>query len=291
MTDYEQRIHRVMDHVRGNLRGDLSLDALARIAHFSPFHFHRIFRATVGETLTAFTQRARLERAAYLMKASPERRLGSIALEVGFSEQSDFSRVFRKRYGLAPSAWDRRARLDDQGLEGIEAAKATAREGAPSFEPRLVEHPAVRLAYVRMRTPFVGDILRRGYGRLTAWLDERGVDWRRSALLGLSWDNYETTPIEQVRFDFGFTVPKDTAAEGEFGIVELPAVRAVDVRCVGGLPRIALAWDFLYDEWLPGSRYEPDDMPGIKRFRRRPDELGWETWDLDCSIAVRRSVG
>ena len=83
-----------MDYVRRNLDSDLSLDELAKVAYFSPYHFHRIFKATTGETLVQFTQRARLERAAYLMKASPERELGSIALEVGFSAQSDFSRVF-----------------------------------------------------------------------------------------------------------------------------------------------------------------------------------------------------
>ena len=88
-----------MDYVRSNLAGDLSLEQLARVAYFSPFHFHRIFKVTTGETLASFTRRARLERAAYLMKASPKRELGSIALEVGFSCQSDFSRAFRRLYG------------------------------------------------------------------------------------------------------------------------------------------------------------------------------------------------
>ena len=104
---YARRVHRVMDHVRENLRGELSLEALAKVAHFSPYHFHRVFKSVTGETLTRFVQRSRLERAAYLMKSSPSRELGSIAHQVGFSAQSDFSRVFRKHYGVAPSDWDR----------------------------------------------------------------------------------------------------------------------------------------------------------------------------------------
>ena len=82
------------------------------------------------------------------------------------------------------------------------------------------------------------------------WLEERGVDWRQSQLLGLSWDNYETTPLEQVRYDFGFAVPDSIEAEGEIGIHELPAVRSVDVHCRGDLSLIARAWDYLYDEWV-----------------------------------------
>ncbi|MEM9491713.1 MAG: AraC family transcriptional regulator [Myxococcota bacterium] len=287
-SSYAQRVHRVMDHVRNHLAGDLSLDALARVAHFSPYHFHRIFKAATGETLVAFTQRARLERAAYLMMSSPERPLGSIALEVGFSAQSDFSRVFRRHFGVAPSSWDRTSRLDARHVvPEFEAAVRAARGAGPAPEARLVDHPACRLAYVRMRTPFLGEALREGYERLTDWLERRGVDWRACPLIGMSWDHYETTPLDKVRFDFGFGVPDAIAAEGEFGIVELPAVRSVDVHCRGPLVHIAVAWQYLYEEWLPGSRYEPDDLPGIKRFRTRPDQFGWDRWDLDCSIAVR----
>ncbi len=287
-NSYKRRVHRVMEHVRRELTGDLSLAALARVAHFSPYHFHRIFKATTGETLTAFIQRARLERAAYLMKASPARPLGEIALEVGFCAQSDFSRVFRRHYQLAPSAWDRSSRLDARVLgPDFDRQLARARERGPPLVARVVHHPARRVAYVRMRTPFLGAPLREGYERLTRWLESRGVDWRARALLGWSWDHYETTPLDQVHFNFGFDVPPELLGEGEFGVHKFPAVRAVDVRCRGGLTRVALAWRYLYEEWLPASRHDPAELPGIKRFRLRPDELGWDEWDLDCSIALR----
>lgn len=286
-SPYELRINRVMDHVRQRFAEELSLEGLARVACFSPFHFHRIFKAGAGETLNAFIQRVRLERACYLMMAAPRRSLGSIALEVGFCAQSDLSRVFKQRYGIAPSAWDRRSRLDERGIDGYEAALAAARAASPPPTVVLRRHPPCRLAYVRLRTPFMGDVLRVGYAQLTAWLDARGVDWRRSRLLGLSWDNFETTPLDQVRFDFGFEVGPHIEAEGEVGVYELPGVRAADVHCQGPLSTIALAWEHLYDRWLPTSGFEPDELPGIKRFRRRPDEIGWDQWDVDCSIAIR----
>ena len=93
------------------------------MASFSPHHFHRVFRAVTGQTLNVFTQRARLERAAYLMKSSPERSLASIALDAGFSAHSDFTRVFKQHYGVAPSRWDRRSRLDAR-----EIGRASCRE-------------------------------------------------------------------------------------------------------------------------------------------------------------------
>lgn len=90
-----------------------------------------------------------------------------------------------------------------------------------------------------------------------------------------------------MRYDFGFTVPDELQAADDIGIYELKAVHAVEVHCRGPLSRIAVAWDYLYQEWFPSSPFEPDDLPGIKRFRQRPDQLGWDEWDLDCSIAIR----
>ena len=70
---YLRRINGVIDHIRAHPDGDLSLAALAAVAGFSPFHFHRIFSGIVGETVHDFVQRVRLDRAAALMKGSPSR--------------------------------------------------------------------------------------------------------------------------------------------------------------------------------------------------------------------------
>ena len=290
-TRYGARIRRVVDHVRRNLDADLSVDSLAAVACFSPYHFHRVFRATTGETVTRFVQRARLERAAYLMKSAPSRSLGSIALDAGFSSQSDFSRVFRAAYGLAPSAWDRRSRLE-QGELIDEPGPGPGRFGAPDppIETEVRRHPACTVVYVRMTNAFSGDTLPVHYRKLTDWLDRRGMPWRSQPLMGVSWDHYDITPLDQVRFDLGFHVGpahEDIAADDTVGVHRFPAVQAVDAHSSGPLLRIAQAWDHLYLEWLPGSGYEPADLPAMKRFRRRPDETGWDTWDVDCSIALR----
>ena len=50
-VEYERRVHRVMDHIEQHLDQPLDLETLAAVAHFSAFHFHRLFRAWTGETL------------------------------------------------------------------------------------------------------------------------------------------------------------------------------------------------------------------------------------------------
>ena len=50
-SEYYARIHRVIDHIETHLDQELSVDGLAAIGCFSPYHFHRVFGAVVGEPL------------------------------------------------------------------------------------------------------------------------------------------------------------------------------------------------------------------------------------------------
>ena len=95
-ADYTERINRAIDFVVRDLSAPLKLDDVAREACFSPFHFHRIFKALMGETLSQFVKRQRLERALYLMSHAPHKTLTDIALDCGFAGSSDFSRDFKQ---------------------------------------------------------------------------------------------------------------------------------------------------------------------------------------------------
>jgi AraC family transcriptional regulator len=284
MADYAHRVHLVMDHIRGHLAEDLSLSKLAAVAHFSPYHFHRVFKGVVGETVAAFTRRARLERAIYLMRGAPHRELTSIALEVGFKTPSDFSRVFRSVYGVAPSHWDRKSRLDD--VTAFTDPDATTPDSMPV---QRVRHEACRVAYVRVNDPWTGTGLTRGYASLRRWYREHGGDCEAATLVGMSWDSDKATPIERLQYDLGFVLEPGFRHTDGVGVHVFPAIDAVEVHCTS-LRQTATAWDYLYERWLPASGYEPDEMPAIKRFRRAPEVFDANAWDLDCSIAIRRTL-
>ena len=58
LSDYQQRIIRVLVYIDEHFNDPLALDDLARIAYFSPYHFHRIFQAFIGEPLYAYIKAA-----------------------------------------------------------------------------------------------------------------------------------------------------------------------------------------------------------------------------------------
>jgi len=284
---WRSRVLAVQEHVRAHVQAPLDLPALAAVAGASRFHFARVFKAETGETLNHFVRRARLERAVKLMQSRPERPLVEIAIESGFGSASDFSRVFRQHFGTAPSAWDRVSVLREASLPGFEDGLAAARATCPPLVPVVRDHAAVRLAYVRIATPFMDvSILDEGYSVLCDWFDRRGLDWRTASLIGWSWDQPETTPLDKVRFDLGFALPDTVDASGAVREQRFPAMASADVHVDGPLAWVALAWEELYERWLPSSGREPADLPSLKRFRRRPDELGWRTLDVDCCIPL-----
>ncbi|MBT8338578.1 MAG: helix-turn-helix transcriptional regulator, partial [Desulfatitalea sp.] len=88
------------DYVESHLDDDLTLSSLARVAHFSPFHFHRIFSAVVGESLNRFIQRVRVEKAASQLLLNPKKSITEIALDCGFSSAATFARAFREAFQM-----------------------------------------------------------------------------------------------------------------------------------------------------------------------------------------------
>ena len=102
--DYYERIVRTLVFIQGHLDDDLELDQVAAVAAFSQFHFARIFRGLVGETLKEHIRRLRLERAARNLKQHDEP-ITQLAFEAGFETHESFTRAFGAMFGVPPSAY------------------------------------------------------------------------------------------------------------------------------------------------------------------------------------------
>jgi AraC family transcriptional regulator len=105
LTSFQLRS--VLDCIASQLEDDVSLMTLAQCARVSPFHFARLFRATVGVAPHQFVSRLRLERAVRLMKAG-KMTLAHIAVECGFHDQPHFTRAFHSVFRTTPARYLRR---------------------------------------------------------------------------------------------------------------------------------------------------------------------------------------
>jgi AraC family transcriptional regulator len=319
---YHDRVNRVLDHIGEHLDGDLSLTRLSQIGCFSPFHFHRIFQAVTGETLNSHVRRVRLERAALLMKTSPRKRITDVAMEAGFAGTAEFSRAFRSHFNRTASSWDRRSPLEKSkickapemlsyyAVEELESWKAAA-----NVRVRVGRFSAFRYVYIRIFEPYGNTRLVDAYHSLVAWLAARQTDIRDVVVIGMSLDDPAVTPSANCRYDLGVAFPKKPGGDGllgeiirsrgrkgvaipppdaaecgprGFSIRDIESQQIAAIHCVGDLAHVDRAWHYLYRLWLPSVAFEPADLPAMEVFVRLPEEIGWETFDLQACIPVAR---
>lgn len=98
--EYIARINRVTDYIEKHLNEEISLDIIAQVACFSPFHFHRIFTTLTNETINTFIQRKRIEKAVQKLRNEKHVSISEIAFNCGFGSVAHFSRTFRKYWGM-----------------------------------------------------------------------------------------------------------------------------------------------------------------------------------------------
>lgn len=102
--EYYKSISRVLEYIQEHPGENADLKRLAAIANISPFHFHRIFKATIGESLAYYVKRLRLEYAAGQLQAA-RYSLSELAELTGYSSEQTLSRAFRQYFGIPPTAY------------------------------------------------------------------------------------------------------------------------------------------------------------------------------------------
>lgn len=316
-AEYVARINRVIDHVQAHLDGDLSLSVLAKVASFSPFHFHRVFAALVGETLNQFIARLRAERAAVRLCANPGQSITEIALDCGYSSPAAFSRAFRDAFGMSPSAWR------DGGCRDRKIGKAERKKSQPESNPgkdfevvsfhvdaqthqptwrvymkakkteiavEVKEFPEMHLAYVRHIGPYAGQgqLFAELFGKLMRWAGPRGlIRFPETKTLSVYYEDPNVTDKGRLRVDCGMTVPPETQAEGEVGRTDLPAGKYAVAHFELGEQEYGEAWNAVMGGWLPESGYQPDDRPCLELYLNDPKQHPQGKSIVDICVPVR----
>jgi AraC family transcriptional regulator len=160
--DYRARMLRVLVHIQQNLDAPLPLEELASIALFSPFHFHRIFRGLIGESVKEHVRRLRLERAAHRLRHTGQQ-ITEIALDAGYQSLESFTRAFHRMFSQSPTEF--RARLGVVAYGPAPSGVHFVAGGAlDSFHPasgkaqpldvRIERLPEMRVAFVRHVGPY-----------------------------------------------------------------------------------------------------------------------------------------
>jgi AraC-like DNA-binding protein len=99
-------IEKAIGFIEEHLTEELTLERVSGYVSLSPIHFHNTFKSSTGLTLRSYVEEARIKKAVNLL-VSTDQTLTEIALECGFSSQSYFSFVFKRRMNKTPREYAR----------------------------------------------------------------------------------------------------------------------------------------------------------------------------------------
>ncbi|WP_394829779.1 GyrI-like domain-containing protein [Pendulispora albinea] len=266
---YRERILRVLVHIQAHLDGPLNLEDLAKLSHFSPYHFHRVFRALVGESVHRYVRRLRLEGAALKLKQTDQSVL-EIALGAGYETHEAFTRAFRAMFRVAPSAFRARHALirSERGPAlGLGGGFANDEESIMNVTIQRIE--PLRIAFIRHVGPY--DRVGETFQRLLAWAAPLGLLGPKVTILGVSHDDPSITPEDKLRFDAALVVDASVQADGEVGVGELAGGEHAVACHRGSYQELGKTYNALYGEWLPTSGREPADHPPFEIYLNDPE--------------------
>lgn len=105
-NDLFRRLVRARDYIHEHSHERIVLEDIAKQAHLSPFHFHRLFQNLFGKTPHAYLTEVRLTRARDLLRLD-HHSITDICFDVGFNSLGSFSSLFSKKVGCSPKIYRR----------------------------------------------------------------------------------------------------------------------------------------------------------------------------------------
>lgn len=299
-AEYERRMHRVLAYIDEHLSEPLDLNVLAQAANFSPFHFHRLFTAWMGETLGAYLRRRRVQVAAMRLASQPRTSVLNVALSVGFGSGEAFARAFKNHFGCSPTAW-RQAEYARRHMNrnhgqvnskyGQVSTSHQAQDEASHHELKesvmkvaVINREPATIAYHRHIGPY-------GEAIATFW-QETYVPWAIASRLGadharygISYDDPSITPPEQCRYDACAEVTPDFVATGGAIKATVPGGKYAVLRFKGTVEEVGEAWAAILRDWLPSSGLQLDERPCFEYYPKGA-VYDAETGAFECEICI-----
>ena len=283
-AEYVARMHRVLEHIDRHLDEQLELGRLARVANFSPFHFHRLFVAWMGETLGDYVRRRRLEIAAQRLATQPRLPVLEVALAVGFGSTEAFGRAFKTHFGATPSAW-RQAQLRnrDQSKRNLDQARPLPDGHHGLMKVKIIDRQPTTIAYLRHVGPYGSEISDFWMNEVAPWMQTNDLFGRPR--YGISHDDPGVTDVEKLRYDAAVEVPERFAGAGHHQMTVIPGGRYAMASFKGTDREVGEAWNWLLRDWLPDSGMQLDARPAFEYYPTNA-QYNAKTGEFECEICI-----
>jgi len=242
-----ERMNKVIHTIENSLDLEITLAELAAIAYYSEFHFHRLFRAYVGESVYAFRKRLLLERAVKYLQYS-KKSITDIALDSGYDNSSSFNKAFKSHFKCTPSI---------------------ARRQMIAFKkfhiPKLEENKKMKAEIVNLKDINViaargvgsyDEIAAEAWGRIMKFAYGNKHMHKSVRRFGLSHDDPNVTDPDKIRYDACLDIDVDISAADNLTTLTIAGGKYAKFMHIGSYDNLDQTYAYIFNQWLPQSGYE-----------------------------------
>lgn len=276
----------VLVHIQANLDTDLSLAALSEQAGMSPSHFHRTFRAEIGETPADYVARLRLERAAFRLHVQDASVL-HIALDCGYRNHETFTRAFRRAFGRTPAAY-RSWRRQEAAAQPPSRTPATSELPFALSATKVVRLRQMHLAFIRHVGPYE-NVPGALFDELEDWAQRRRAPGPR-VWLGVGHDAPSTTAPERLRFDAALMVEAPFQPEGRIAHQVLDAAEFAATTHIGPYSSLSDAYAQIFRRATTLKGHDLIGLPAVELYRAVTINTRLRLNETEICLPVRRTL-
>ena len=268
---YISSVNKALQFMDENLDTNLSLEMISKVACFSPFHFHRIFKAITNETLNSYINRKRIEKAASVLTHKPEVSITELSLLFGFNSNSSLTRAFKKYYGISPSEFRKQKTSRFSKISKIESKNGQEQVVFEEYicsinnlnhwikmnaKIEIKEIANLELAYV---TSIGEHGVATAYDTLVKWATPLGLlKHPDTKMVTIYHDSFKTTTPEKIRISACITLTEPVKVSGNIGRTSIEKGKFIVGSFVIGLSEFEKSWNGLFI-WMAENGYKKAD--------------------------------
>lgn len=278
IEEYQKQINIIVEYINNHLDQAVVLTKLAEISHFSPYHFHRITRAFMGEPIGTYIVRVRLETAARLIRYT-DMSVAEIAYRVGYDVPASLSKAFKQQYGISPSEY--RTNKD------FTIMKAEKKDMQLKIKaPKIVEIEAKQAIYIKLTGKYGSLDFSGSWQRLWQFVKEHKLFTAGMEHIAIYHDDPKVTESDKLRTDICLVVKKDVKPQGDIGVKEIKAGKFAMFHYQGAYSNLDAVYDMIYGKLLPENGLRLRDYPCFEKYLNHPDRTEPEKLKTEIYIPV-----
>lgn len=295
---YISSVNKALQFMDENLDTNLSLEMVSKVACFSPFHFHRIFKAITNETLNAYINRKRVEKAASVLMHKPDVSITELSLLFGFNSNSSLKRAFKKYYSISPSAFRKQKNSRFSKISKIESKDGQERLVFEEYicsidnlknwikmnaKIEIREMAKLELAYV---TSIGVQNMTTAYHKLVKWATPLGLlKHPDTRMVTIYHDSFKTTNPEKVRMSACIILTEPVKVSENIGRTTIEKGKFIVGSFVIGMMEFEKSWNSLF-VWMAENGYEKADRDPFEIYHNDYREHPEEKFIVDFFIPI-----